>query len=279
MKDWEKIEAVLFASGKYLDEDQIIDLIGIQKKNLKHALSELEKHYSSIESSLKVFKEGNAWKLNVKEEFTSIIKNLVSEAEMPKPVMETLAIIAYKNPILQSEVIDARGSGAYDQIGILEDKGFITREKHGRTFKLKVTDKFYEYFDVDGVSKLAELFKGAKKPEALGTLEVYSEQDVETEKTEFSDKILERMKKLDSKPDEEKENTHFLRDMDLKIDNAKSRIDIAERDINEHKRVEPSEQEESVEKILEKVNQEIEEISSDEAEPDKESEENSDDKP
>ncbi|PIN81121.1 SMC-Scp complex subunit ScpB [Candidatus Woesearchaeota archaeon CG10_big_fil_rev_8_21_14_0_10_32_9] len=278
MKDWEKIEAVLFASGKYLSEDQIAELIGVQKKDLKHALTELEKHYSTIETSLKVFKEGDAWKLNVKEEFTGIIKNLVSEAEMPKPVMETLAIVAYKNPILQSEVIDTRGSGAYDHISILEDKGFITREKQGRTFKLKVTDKFYEYFDVDGVSKLTELFKCAKKPEAFGTLEVYSEQDVETEKTEFSDKILERMKKLDSKPEEEKEKNNFLNDMDSKINSAKSRIDIAERDINEHKHVESSEQEESVEKILEKVNQEIDELSNEDSEPSDEPEEDSSDK-
>jgi len=278
MKDWEKIEAVLFASGKYLSEDQIAELIDIQKKNLKHALTELEKHYSTIETSLKIFKEGNTWKLNVKEEFTGIIKNLVSEAEMPKPVMETLAIVAYKNPILQSEVIDTRGSGAYDHISILEDKGFITREKQGRTFKLKVTDKFYEYFDVDGVSKLTELFKGAKKPEALGNLEVYDESNVETEKTEFSDKILERMKKLDSKPEEEKEKNNFLKDIDSKINSAKSRIDVAEKDIDEYKRVEPSEQEETVEKILENVNQEIDEISNKDSESSDEHEEDSNDK-
>ncbi len=261
MKDWQKVEAVLFASGKYLTEDQISDLTGVVKKSLKKALSDLEKHYSSIDSSLKVFSESGAWKLNVKDEFSDIVKKIVSEAEMPRPVMETLAIIAYKNPVLQSEVIDTRGSGAYEHIGLLEDKGFVVKEKHGRTFKLKVTDKFYEYFDVDGDSKLSELFKGVKKPETLGTLEVYTEQKTE-ERDDFSDRLIERMKKLDSKPEETKNNQDFLKDIDSKIESAKSRIDLEENELKEFRSKEDdAPEEENVEKILEKVNKEIDELS------------------
>lgn len=264
MKDWQKIEAVLFASGKYLDEDKISELSGVAKKSLKHAFDDLVKHYSSIESSLKVFNEGKTWKLNVKEDFTDIIKNIVSEAEMPRPVMETLAIIAYKNPVLQSDVIDARGSGAYEHIGVLEDKGFVTKEKHGRTYKLRVTDKFYEYFDVEGDSKLSELFKDIKKPEQLSNLEVYDEAEKPEEKDDdFTDKILDRMKKLETKPHEKSANDDFLKDIDSKIDSAKSRIDTAEDDLKEYKRddAEPSEAEENVEQILEKVNKEIDDLS------------------
>ena len=120
MKDWQRIEAVLFGSGKYLTEEQLIDLSGVQKNKLKKALSELQKHYETIETSLKIFHESGTWKLNIKEEYNDIMKNIVSEAEMPKPIMETLAVIAYKAPILQSEVIDARGSGAYEHVSLLE---------------------------------------------------------------------------------------------------------------------------------------------------------------
>lgn len=127
MKDWQRIEAVLFGSGKYLTEEQIAQLSGVPKSKLKHALSELKKHYENINSSLDVFREKDSWKLNVKEEFSHIAKNVISEAEMSKPVMETLALIAYKSPVFQSEIIDMRGAGAYEYISLLEEKGFISK--------------------------------------------------------------------------------------------------------------------------------------------------------
>jgi segregation and condensation protein B len=199
MKDWQKVEAVLFGSGKYLTEEQISQLSGVPKKSLKHALDELKKHYSHIDSSLDVFTENNSWKLNVKEDFAHIVKNVISEAEMSKPVMETLALIAYKTPVLQSEIIDSRGAGAYEYISLLEEKGFIVKEKFGRTFKIKVTTKFYDYFDISGDSKLRQMFKDVKKPEKMGSLEVYTETKPAENgngDNSFSEKILERMKKV-----------------------------------------------------------------------------------
>ncbi|MCF7871668.1 SMC-Scp complex subunit ScpB [Candidatus Woesearchaeota archaeon] len=232
MSDWKKIEALLFASGRYLSEDQIIEMTGIPKNKLKKAINDLIKHYESIDTSLKIFQEDGFWKMNPKEDFSDIVQKVVSEAELPRPVMETLAVIAYKNPILQSEVKDIRGSTSYDHIHLLEDKGYIVREKYGRTYKIKLAEKFFEYFDVDGEKDIRALFKNVKKPDVskVGDLEVYNANG---EDNEFDSQIMERMKKLESSVNEVKEKDDFLNNFDEKLSLKKSLIDSAEKELDD----------------------------------------------
>ncbi|MCC7575164.1 SMC-Scp complex subunit ScpB [Candidatus Woesearchaeota archaeon] len=230
MEDWKKIEALLFASGKYITEEQLITLSKIPKNKIKKALTDLKNKYEENNTSLTIYNEADAWKLNVKEEYTEIIKEVVSDAEMPRAVMETLAIIAYKSPVLQSEIKDIRGTTSYDHIALLEAKGFINRERQGRSYKIRLTTKFHEYFDIDGDSKLAELFKDVKKPEKLGNLEVYEEKD-EKEDKEFDDKITERMKKLEKTNEDEEQENNFLNEFEEKFEKTKQKIDESEQDI------------------------------------------------
>lgn len=282
MADWKRIEAVLFASGKYLTEQQIIELTGIPKNQFKKTMDSLKKHYETSDTALQLFQETDAWKLNVKEEYNDIIKNIVSDAEMAKPIMETLAMIAYRSPVLQSEIIDARGSGAYDHISLLEDKGFLTREKYARTFKLRVTEKFFEYFDIDGDKDLGKVFGNIKKPEVLGTLEVYTAKK-KTEEEEFADKIIERMKKLEETDKDKEDNHEFLENMDKKLAESKTRIDEAEEDMKEFKKAENPENEQIPEgtehdTFIKNINQKIDEITGNEEETEPEqSEEDSED--
>ena len=72
----------------------------------------------------------------------------MSDAELDKPTQETLAIVAYKQPMFQSEVIKIRGNTAYDHIKVLKEQEFITSEKSGRTRILRLTPKFFDYFNV-----------------------------------------------------------------------------------------------------------------------------------
>lgn len=247
MSNWKKVEAALFASGKYMSEEQISNMTGLEKKDIAKALKELKEHYDKDDSSLNLFHENAQWKLNVKEDYTQIVRNVVSEAEMAVPIMETLAVIAYKTPILQSDVIKMRGSGAYDHIKILEEKGFIAKEKTGRTYKIKVVDKFFEYFDIEGESKIGEMFKDVIKPDPskLGDLQVYNSKENQEENDDaFHQQIIDRMQKVENTPEDEENKGKFLEDFEDRIEKAKVRIDTAEQELSEYKRAEPEEDEE-----------------------------------
>lgn len=160
-----KIEALLFASGKFMSDENLGLIIGEEIKNIRKQLKELKKDYSERNHSLIITQEGNTWKINVREAYLDLVRKIVADTELPKSVLETLAVIAWKNPILQADVVKTRGNKSYEHIAQLEEMGFVTKEPEGRSFKLKVTEKFFEYFDVEGDKSLKEIFKDIKKPE------------------------------------------------------------------------------------------------------------------
>jgi segregation and condensation protein B len=144
-----KIEAILFTLGRFTDLEEISRLTGIGAVGfIKEALLKLKADYEKRESALYISNQGGKWKLNIKKDYLFLTEKLLTDAELDKPTQETLAVIAYKSPIFQSDIIKIRGNTAYDHIKVLKELEFITAEKSGRTRILKVTGRFYDYFDV-----------------------------------------------------------------------------------------------------------------------------------
>ena len=148
MEDKKKIEAVLFTTGKFMTAEEIGKSSDIPDlSHVKNMLEELKKEYESKDSALTIQTHEDKYKLNIRKEYGHIANKLVSTAEMDTPTVKTLAIIAFKNPAMQSDVIKIRGNKAYDHITLLKEQGLITLEKHGRTRLIKLTPQFYDYFD------------------------------------------------------------------------------------------------------------------------------------
>jgi segregation and condensation protein B len=153
-----KIEALLFATGKSVSEEDIKKICRITNdEDLKKALEDLKIDYDHRDSSLKLVNEGNRWKIVTKENYFNVIKKVVTETELSKSLMETLAVIAWKYPIKQCDIIKVRTNKAYAHLDELENLGYISRQKHGRTKLIKLTDKFFAYFDLPP-EKLKEKF-------------------------------------------------------------------------------------------------------------------------
>jgi segregation and condensation protein B len=81
-------------------------------------------------------------------------------------ILRTLAAIALKGPIPQPDLIELRGSGVYQHVPELVERGFVQkrRSSNGRTYTLQVTDQFYQYFEVD---QLPQIVRRAPEPEQL----------------------------------------------------------------------------------------------------------------
>lgn len=144
-----KVEAVLFATGRDMDAEEIAKIIGIGSIGvIKEALTNLSKTYNERNTAIQLYEENGKFKLNIKKSYNYLTTKLITDCELDFPTQETLAIIAYKQPILQADIIKARGTGSYDHVKILKEKGLVTSEKSGRTRELKLTQKFYDYFDI-----------------------------------------------------------------------------------------------------------------------------------
>jgi len=149
MNEKNKVEAVLFSSGKRMTVEEISNLTGIKEQDaIKQAINELKADYETRGGSVTLVEEAGGFKLNVKDHYLPLVQKIVTKTELDKPLTETLAVIAWKYPVVQSEVIKIRHNKAYDHIRILEEMGFITRSKFGRTRRLSLTEKFFEYFDL-----------------------------------------------------------------------------------------------------------------------------------
>jgi segregation and condensation protein B len=211
-----RVEAVLFAVGKKISVDDIASLCNATSNDVKKALIELETNYKERDCALLLSGGENIWKLSVREKYLDLVRNIIVETDLSRPCMETLALIAHKQPALQSEIIKQRSVGAYEHIKELTDEGFVVRQKKGRSFALKLTPRFFEYFDVDD-DKIKEMFEKFKEEEEqiqeseaeLSELETQRKKDeeetkviLETRHAEAESTYAEKMASIDDELEE-----------------------------------------------------------------------------
>ena len=163
-----KVEAIIFAVGKTISEQEIAELSSSTVKEVHEALVDLKNAYEQRESPLLVIPEGDGWKLTVHEKYLTMVQQINPHTELNKAILETLAVVAWKQPATQSDIIKFRTNKAYEHIKELEDLGFVSKVKHGRTYLIKVTGKFFDYFDLPKDS-LKETFKDVKDVEEAQT--------------------------------------------------------------------------------------------------------------
>ena len=184
-----KIEAILFSSGRAVTLTEISSVCATPPPLVIEAIKHLKHNMEERESPLLLIEETNAWKLTVREKYLDLVRNITPHTELDKATLETLAIIAWKQPVMQAEVIKIRTSAAYEHITQLVTMGFVAKEKKGRSYVLKTTGRFFDYFDLPGKEALKEMLKGiegnlqtiAEKEgvtgQKLGTLDVYTIKD------------------------------------------------------------------------------------------------------
>lgn len=140
------IEAALFMSPEPLGIDKLSKLSDLDLGTTISLVNELISEYGSRPGIEIVRIEGGKYKMQVKPKYLHYVKELAMTLEMSKAVIRTLALIAFNQPIKQSEVVKIRGNKAYDQIKELLDKGFIKTRKFRNTLLLETTKKFDDYF-------------------------------------------------------------------------------------------------------------------------------------
>jgi segregation and condensation protein B len=84
--------------------------------------------------------------LQLKADFTPLVKKLVNRPLLSSGPLKTLSYIAYRQPILQKRVVEVRGQHAYAHIKLLKDMSLVSAERSGRSLTLRTTDYFADYF-------------------------------------------------------------------------------------------------------------------------------------
>ena len=235
-----KVEAVLFASGKKVTYEDLARLCNSDITSVKKEVVILKKEYQDRDSPLMLSEEADGLKMTVRETYLPVVHGLVPETELGKSLLETLAVVAWKQPVIQSDLIKVRTNKAYEDVAELVEKGFISKEKHGRTFVLKTTSKFNEYFDLPGKEAIKRIFKEvqaeaelgeqrkmedfAESTEKLDNLEVYEAEPLEqyeAEKTEKEEETAEEEQPAESEELAEKEEKELSEEEKEAVDEEK----------------------------------------------------------
>ncbi|MEO1133956.1 MAG: SMC-Scp complex subunit ScpB [Cyanobacteria bacterium J06639_1] len=144
------VEAILYLKGQPLPLSAIAELAGCDRETAYDAVLELMEDYAHRDSALEVLEVEGGFALQLREEFNSLVTGVLPP-ELGVGAMRTLAAIVLKGTVTQSDLVEIRGSGVYQHVPELVEKGFITKQRQpgNRSSILRVTDKVKQRYSVE----------------------------------------------------------------------------------------------------------------------------------
>ncbi len=151
----QKVEAVLYLKGQPMNLAAIAAALGCEIEDAEMGLIDLISEYAHRDSALEIVETDVGFSLRLRSEFEDLVHKLIP-VDIGRGALRTLAAIALKKNIVQSELIELRGAGAYQHVQDLVEQGFVKkkRQAEGRSSVLQVTAKFHQYFEIDDLTKL-----------------------------------------------------------------------------------------------------------------------------
>ena len=166
------LEAALYVAGRPLDTTTLGRLLMTRsKKKITKLAKTLIYSYQNRNTSLEILElVDERFVLQLKAEFTPRVRRLATRPLLSSGPLKTLSYIAYRQPVLQSQVISVRGSHAYNHLNQLENLDLIVRERVGRKKVIRTTEFFADFFglshDVRAMkTQLKNIFEDFAKPE------------------------------------------------------------------------------------------------------------------
>ena len=144
-----RLEAILYLKGRPIAVSELTELAGVARSEVEQALLQLSTSYSQRETALEIVSQNGRYGLQLRAGLGDLVRDLLP-VNLSTATLRTLATIALKKRILQSELVDLRGSGAYDHIKELLAQDFIERRRQseGRSYWLTLSEKFHRTFSV-----------------------------------------------------------------------------------------------------------------------------------
>ncbi len=183
------LEGLLFVVGDDgLSINQMMEILEIEHDEAMELINQLKEEYNNVNRGIRIHFLGNTFKLTTKQEQQKYYQKLLVNEEnntLSNSALETLAIVAYNEPITRVEVDEIRGVQTAQMIRKLVAKGLLKEcgrsELPGRPILYKTTSEFLDYF---GLSDISELPKITPKSEQ-------ENNEVDLYKSKYEEEIIE----------------------------------------------------------------------------------------
>lgn len=163
-KDIALVEALIFSSKKKLPHKIIKEITSFSEEKLERIIIYLEQKYQSIESGIQLKEYNSSYLFQTKKEFAAKIEQLfdiTKVSSLSTASMETLAIIAYRQPVTRSEIEAIRGVAVTRTLSTLSKYELIEevgrKETIGMPILYGTTDQLLEYLDIENLDELPEI--------------------------------------------------------------------------------------------------------------------------
>jgi segregation and condensation protein B len=155
------IEALIFVSEEPITVKNLADVLKEDKGWIQTAVDELEKEFNSRESGLQLREIAGGWQIATRPEYHDFVRAYLKSrpsAKLSLPSLETLAVIAYKQPVTVPEILEIRGVQSSSAIKTLLDKRLIVakgrKETVGRPMLYGTSKEFLIQFGLKDLSEL-----------------------------------------------------------------------------------------------------------------------------
>ena len=159
------LEGLLFVVGdEGITMKELLEIMNISKEELQQLIIELKEEYENDNRGIRLSILGDAFKLTTKKEHKEYYEKLLKNEEsntLSSSAIETLAIIAYNEPITRIQVDEIRGVSSAQMIRKLVAKGFLKEvgksDLPGRPNLYKTTSEFLDYFNMSSIDDLPKI--------------------------------------------------------------------------------------------------------------------------
>jgi len=164
------VEAILYLESDPIDEGTISRISGLSKEAVKNAIENINKRYAESACGLELTNIGGGIMISVKRKYWENLKERYgkkSEGKISRAAMETLAIVAYTQPVTRPEIEKIRGVSADNMIRLLLEKGLVReagkKDIPGRPVMYGTTKEFLKIFGLSSISELPKLGESDKE--------------------------------------------------------------------------------------------------------------------
>ena len=176
------LEAIIYAADEPATLDQISKALGIEKAETRAALDQLMATYQTEDRGIEIRKVAGGWKVYTKAQHHDVVRKFIKSLQPPlrltMPALETLAVIAYKQPVTVPEINEIRGVHVGGVIKTLLEKKLITtagrKEVIGRPILYRTSKQFMMRFGLSDLDELPSL----KEFEALAQAALGSDEGI-----------------------------------------------------------------------------------------------------
>ena len=166
------IEAILFVSGDPVRVDVLAHAMNLTVQELEQALAELRDHLALENRGIQLNRSGETVFLSICPKYAPQVELFlqpIQKQPLSQAVLETLSIIAYRQPVTKGDVEGVRGVKCDYSVQTLVNRGFIEecgrRETLGRPILYRTTDKFLQHFGIESLDELPSVDFGASEGE------------------------------------------------------------------------------------------------------------------